>query len=181
MRSQLLTLLASVGLTGFAMANAADVPTVAASAPAANQPAIWTPRRLEHFAHPMVIDSENGWWKMASCDQQYRDMRAVLLRLGARESDLNVDQRACNSGGPQTSLDATFSVLAPASPTGNNAGGEIVAGHWRTLALSGDCAFLEYITKKVLPLFSIRDAKLISTPDCKKLGGIGLYAKILQP
>jgi len=43
-----------------------------------------------------------------------------------------------------------------------------------------DCSYLEYVTKKVLPLFTTRSVKLISPADCAKIK-VGLSAQVLMP
>jgi hypothetical protein len=184
MRTGLLMLMVAFGLFRSATAVAADAPAApGASSEAAqsSQPAVWTRRKLLDFSGPSVITSETGTWEAASCDRLYDDVKFVLLELGARASDMAVDQRGCYAATSRRSLDVTFSVLAPIDRSGNAVAGEWVAAHWNTVALKGNCAFLEYVTVKVLPLFSTQDAKRIPISDCTRLGGVGLYAKILMP
>ena len=170
MRTSLLILIAAAGLVGAATA-AAD----------SNETAVWTQRKLLHFIHPPVIDSETGEWKEASCDQLYTTVNFVLRQLGARSSDLVVDERPCYASASLRSIDVTFSVLAPTGNRVINPSWELVPAHWKTVELQGDCRFLQYVTQKVLPLISTKDAKYISMNDCNRLGGIGLYAKVLVP
>jgi hypothetical protein len=105
----------------------------------------------------------------------------VLRQLGARPTDVVVDERPCYASASLRSIDVTFSVLAPTGNTAINPSWELVPAHWKTVELQGDCRFLEYVTQKVLPLISTKDAKYISMNDCNRLGGIGLYAKVLVP
>src|SRR3984885_14455646 len=103
MRTPLLILIAAVGLIGAVTAAAAD----------STQTAVWTQRKLLHFVHPAVINSETGEWTDISCDQIYDNVNFVLRQLGARASDIVVDQRPCHTSGLLRSIDVTFSVLAP--------------------------------------------------------------------
>jgi hypothetical protein len=170
MRTPLLILIAAAGLVGAATA-AAD----------SSQTAVWTQRKLLHFIHPSVINSETGEWTEVSCDQLYDNVSFVLRQLGARPSDLVVDQRPCHASATLRGIDVTFSVLAPIENRVTNPSWELVPAHWKTVELRGDCRFLEYVTRKVFPLISTKDAKYISVSDCNRLGGIGLYAKVLVP
>jgi hypothetical protein len=170
MRTPLLILIAAAGLVVAATA-AAD----------STQTAVWTQRKLLHFVHPAVINSETGEWTDISCDQIYDNVNFVLRQLGARASDLVIDQRPCHTSGYLRSIDVTFSVLAPTENRVANPSWELVPAQWKTVALRGNCQFLEYVTQKVLPLLSTKDAKYISLHDCNRLGGIGLYAKVLVP
>jgi len=69
-------------------------------------------------------------------------------------------------------------VLVPVGA--KNVAGAPIETHWATLALQGNCRFLDYVTVKVLPHFTVRNAKRISEADCTRLG-IGLYAQVLMP
>jgi hypothetical protein len=171
MRTPLLILIGAVGLLGAATTEAAD----------SSQTAVWTQRKLLHFVHPSVMDSETGNWKEVSCDQLYTNVNFVLRQLGARSSDLVVDQRPCHASASLRHIDVTFSVLVPTENTVINPSWELVPAHWKTVELKGDCRFLEYVTQRVLPLISTKDAKYISVKNCSRLGGIGLYAKVLVP
>jgi hypothetical protein len=171
MRTPLLILIAAAGLVGSATAAAAD----------SSQPAVWTQRKLLHFVHPSVIDSVTGQWTEVSCDQLYNDVNFVLRQLGARTSDLVVDERPCYASASLRSIDVSFSVLVPTENRVTNPSWELVPAHWKTVELQGDCRFLEYVTQKILPLVSSKDTKYISMNDCNRLGGIGLYAKVLVP
>jgi hypothetical protein len=171
MRTPLLILIAAVGLFGAATAAAAD----------SSQTAVWTQRKLLHFVHPAVINSETGEWTDISCDQLHDNVIFVLRQLGARASDMVVDERPCHTSGLLRSMDVTFSVLAPAGNGASNPSWQLVPAQWKTVTLRGNCQFLEYITQKVLPLISTKDAKYISLNDCSRLGGIGLYTKVLVP
>ena len=181
MRIRVLMLIAA-GLAGPVNVVAADAPeAVASDSVALSQTAAWTKRKLVSFSHPLVITSDTGPWQPASCDRIYSDVRYVLLQLGARESDMHVDQRGCYGSTTRRAVDVTFSVLAPTDNAGKAPSGGFVDAQWKTVELKGNCDFLHYVTEKVLPLIPTRDAKLITVADCTRLGGIGLYAKVLVP
>ena len=169
MRTRLLVLFTAVGLVASALGAAADP----------NQTAVWESRTLRNFTLPLVVNSENGPLQEASCDQLYSSVRVLLLQFGARTSDIRVDQRGCNAYTTNRSIDVTFSVLVPAKQTGSNAAGPLVEAHWETIALKGNCRLLQDATKRILPLFTTSDVKLISSADCAKIG-VGLYGKVLK-
>jgi hypothetical protein len=149
-----------------------------AGAAALNEMATWEPRTLKHFA------TVNG----ASCDYLVERIRFELLQLGAR--DLKIDERDClakaNIYAATKGVDATFSVLVPANKSDGTARGDLVQARWQIVefhrgdfVLSG-CADLNYVTLKVLPLFSTRDIKNISKSVCDKTD-VGLRAQVLMP
>jgi hypothetical protein len=178
MRTQLPMLIAAIGLVGSATA-AAD----------STQSATWTQRKLLQFSPPSNYVPANGYLSnthFLSCDELIDRVQFVLLKLGARADHITVDQRECRRSGVEVrSIDATFSVLAPIDNTGKPVAGAPVEAHWQTIELGGpdvglgDCAFLRYVTLRILPLFSARNVKLISTADCARLG-VGLRAEVLK-
>jgi hypothetical protein len=115
-----------------------------------------------------------------TCDQTYDLLRVTLLRLGARARDLNIDERNCPAPNGAASLDATFSVLVPADGKAQSAGGAAVDAHWETVELRGNCVVIAYFTRKILPLFSTRNVKLVPRDFCEKFH-IGLRADLLKP
>lgn len=178
MRIQLLMLIAAIGLVGSVTA-AAD----------SSQSATWTQRKLLRFSPPSNYIPADGYLtnsQFLSCDELINRLQFVLLKLGARADNIAVDQRDCRRSGVEVrSVDATFSVLAPAGNTGKPGAGAPVEARWQIIELGGadmgigDCAFLKYVTTKILPLFSTRNVKLISTADCGRLG-VGLRAEVLR-
>jgi hypothetical protein len=165
---------------------------VAASSVAAGQPAVWTPRKLVNFSPPVIGNARS--LNSASCDQLIERLRPVLLHLGARASDLKFDQRNCQIRGGENTIDVAFSVLAPAGDARNAAGTQADAT-WQIVELRTNqdkiqsrlgfslpltCAYLDYVTMKVLPLFSIRYATQISRDVCSRTD-IGLRAQVLKP
>ena len=174
MRTRLLLIIAAASLGASAVVSAAD----------SHQTAVWEPRTLRHFTLPLVVNSENGPLQMASCDQIYDEAKLLLLQLGARASDIHADLRGCYAYTIERSIDVTFSVLVPTTQTTqttqttNNAPGPLIETHWKTVMLKGNCRLLEDATKKIVPLFTTSDVKLISSADCAKLG-VGFFGKVL--
>lgn len=142
------------------------------------QTAVWEPRSLRNFTLPLVVNSENGPLQMASCDQIYDEAKILLLQFGARASDMHADLRGCYAYTIERSIDITFSVLVPTKQTTNNAPGPLIEAHWQTVLLKGNCRLLENATKKILPLFTTSNVKLISSADCARLG-VGFFGKVL--
>jgi hypothetical protein len=178
MRAQLLILIAAIGLVGSVTA-AAD----------STQSATWTQRKLLGFSPPPNYAPGVGYASNAhfiSCDEIIDRVQFILVQLGARPDDITVDQRDCRRGQATVrSVDVKFSVLAPADSPANPAAGAPVEAHWQTIELGGsdvglgDCAFLKYVTLKILPLFSTRNVKLIPPDVCAKVG-VGLRAEVLK-
>ncbi len=168
MRTRLLLLIAAAGL----------VASVAVAADDSSQSAVWEPRTLRHFTLPLVVNSETGPLQEASCDQIYTEAKILLLQLGARASDIRADLRGCYAYTIDRTIDLTFSVLVPTTQTANKTPGPIIEAHWKTVLLKGNCHLLEDATKKIVPLFTTSNVKLISSADCAKLG-VGLYGKVL--
>jgi hypothetical protein len=169
MRSKLCILLASLGVCASATVGAAD----------SVETAVWKTRKLENFTLPLVVNSENGPLQEASCDQIYDTAKVLLLHLGARASDMRADMRSCYGYSQQRSIDVSFSVLAPIKKPKDREAGPLVEGHWERVTLNGNCRFLADATRKILPLFTTANVKLISADDCARLG-VGLYAQILK-
>jgi hypothetical protein len=170
----------------------AIISLVAMSPADAGQTAVWTPRTLVNFSPPVIANA--GSLSPASCDQLIERLRPVLLHLGARASDLKFDARNCGTRAGGNTIEVTFSVLAPAdnaqsaAAAGTDASWQIV--ELRTnedkiqsrlgFSLPFTCAYLDYVTMKVLPLFSIRSAKQISRDICNRTD-VGLRAQVLKP
>jgi hypothetical protein len=173
MPTVLMMLAAAIGLIGITTSQAAP-----ASAADSQQSGVWESRKLRHITHPMTINSETMGYREVSCDQLDSRVTYLLQQFGAR--DVKVDQRACYSYSVERTIDVEFSVLAPAVRNETNGSQALIPAHWETLALKGDCAFLQYATKVILPSFTTRNVKLISTADCTRLG-VGLYAQVLKP
>jgi hypothetical protein len=170
----------------------AIISLVSTSAAEAGQTAVWTPRKLVNFSPPLVANA--GSLSPASCDQLIQRLRPVLLHLGARASDLKFDDHNCHTRAGKNTIDVAFSVLEPADDVRNPAGAEADAS-WQIVELRTNedkiqsrsgfslpftCAYLDYVTMKVLPLFSIRYAKQISRDICDRTD-VGLRAQVLKP
>jgi hypothetical protein len=179
MRTQLLLLMAAIGLVG----------SVTAAAAGSTQSATWTQRNLLNFSPPPNYAPGVGYASNAqfiSCDQIIERVQFILVQLGARPDGMTVDQRDCRRGQSTVrSVDVKFLVLAPTDTATKPASWPPVEAHWRTIELGGpgvglgDCAFLKYVTLKVLPLFSARNVKLIPSDVCAKVG-VGLRAEVLR-
>lgn len=166
-----LPVLIVVGLVACATGEAANAPAPSIQA------ATWIQRKVHlDFGYAPLVISEAGPWQEVSCDRLYDEVKSALVQLGARESDLQVDQRGCYGARGLRSDDVVFSVLAP----GKMAGGEWAEAHWETAALKGNCAFLEYVALKVLPLLSARNVQHLSKGDCDSQA-VGLRADVLMP
>jgi hypothetical protein len=166
-------LIASLNVRG---QDAAPAAAVSSGATDSDEAAVWTPRTLSKFRMPLVANSENGPLVSASCDQISDTLQVLLLKLGARPSDIKVDLRTCY-GSSDRSADATFFVLAP--PTNDKAAEGPIRAGWETVMMKGDCRFLEMATIKVLPLFTTRNVKRISGDVCARLG-VGIFAQVLK-
>jgi len=139
MPTRILMLIAAVGLAACATVEpAATTPATAVpSAPAdSSQNAVW----LQRKAHVVAFG--------VPCDVLHDVVKWTLLRLGARASDLDVQERAdeCNHGPyDEVGIRATFSVLAPIDNTvlahlqerfgRQNAAASVVEANWQTVEL----------------------------------------------
>jgi len=151
------------------------------------QPAIWTPKQLR-FVY-------SGFTTKYSCDGLREKMRSVLLKLGARKEDLEVNSAGCPGLGEPTTfptVDIRMNVLqpAPAPPPGANAP-PAVATHWQLVDLAryhdplraaGDCELIEQLQHRILPLFTTRNVQFRSNcvPNQLQLGTV-LKAEVLLP
>ncbi|HEY4212806.1 MAG TPA: hypothetical protein VGM84_15090 [Steroidobacteraceae bacterium] len=130
-----------------------------------SQAATWTQRKL------VIAFRDNDYL----CAWLYSDVRRVLVQLGARASDLKVRE---NCFVDRSGLEATFSVLVP----GASASGESIPVRWRSVDIRLDTApadetstgsrltvplapgrrrdLIELVQTRILPLFSIRSAKI---------------------
>jgi hypothetical protein len=156
--------LRGLGVAALAVALGLAFPAAEADS---SQAAVWAPRKVH------IVFS-------GTCDQTYDLLRVTLLRLGARARDLDIDERNCPAPNGAASLDATFFVLVPSDATAQNAAGALVEAHWQTLELKGNCVVIAYFTRKILPLFSTRNVKLVPRHVCETLH-IGLRAELLKP
>jgi hypothetical protein len=124
----------------------ATIGLVVATAAGASQIAVWTPRTLSQFSPPIIPEAPD--------------------KLGARASHLHVDARRCYAA-PGSSVDVSFSVLAPTAKTGNKAATAAVEARWQTVQLSRE-------------VDAGAGAKFIALADCGKIN-VGLSAQVLMP
>ncbi|HUN26444.1 MAG TPA: hypothetical protein VMU67_09055 [Steroidobacteraceae bacterium] len=139
MPTRILMLIATVGLVACVTVKpAATTPATAvpAAAAGASQRAVWIQRKAHVVAY----------W--VPCDVMHDLVKWSLLRLGARASDLDVQEPAdeCNHGPHHdVGIEATFSVLAPIDNTvlaqlqerfgRKNAVAAVVEARWQTVEL----------------------------------------------
>lgn len=141
-----------------------------------------------------------GFTTQYSCEGLKETMRDVLLQLGARKSDMKINETGCALGfnvpSPSPGVSGTFYVLEPASSASSSGGsghaGATVNAEWQSVTVniarggreeSGRCELLEQVKKKVLPLFEARDVKFQSDcfPNQVTIGRTMLQAQLLKP
>ncbi len=147
------------------------------AAPAAGQPAQWVSRDIS-FTYVGLVTRY-------SCDSLVGYMRQVLLVLGARKEDLSIRATGCSAEAVQEErfpgVTGTFSVLvsAPAGSAGD------VAAEWQRVDVTADasyCELLQQVARKVLPLFTARNAQFSATcPARPVVGSQKLTAEVLAP
>ena len=160
-------------------------PLSAADPTAAPVASVWTPQKLTF--------TFLGFTAKYSCDGLQDKMRRVLLKLGARASDLSVRQRGCAGGlGRPTAFPGVtvqMSVLQPVTDK-TDAAAPRVNAHWQPVDLTagrdpvdaaGDCELTEQIKQQVLPKFTTRNVDYRSTciPNQLTVGGTQLRAEVL--
>jgi hypothetical protein len=181
MRIRLLLLIAAAVLVTFAVADASDTAGAAvlpSDSGVSSQTAVWAQRKVRF----VYVRFRN----FGDCNLLHDRVKFVLLQLGARASDLDVNTRTCDYPG-RPGIDATFSVLTPTAEGENSAAGGLVEAHWQAVELkAGDpgeildaCVFLRAVTQQILPLFPIRQAKLISRADCERTD-VGISVQTLK-
>jgi hypothetical protein len=147
------------------------------SAPAAGQTAQWVSRDI-NFTYVGLVTRY-------SCDSLVDYMRQVLLVLGARKEDLYIHATGCTAGALQEErfpgVTGTFSVLVSA-PAG---GVDSVPAEWQRVDVTADasyCELLQQVARKVLPLFTARNAQYSATcPAQLVVGSQKLTAEVLAP
>ena len=148
---------------------------------AESQAAVWTPKELT-FVY-------QGHSTNYSCQALQDKMRAILLQLGARP-DLQVWPYGCTqptAPDPFAGVRVKMSVLQPAGAD-NRAP---VAAHWKEVDLVAnrhdpreadfECELYDQIGKKVLPLFTTRNLKQVSTCQYRAMvpGSTALKLEVL--
>lgn len=161
-----------------------------ASAHAADPSAVWVQRKL-HFVY-------SGFTSHFSCDGLRDEMKSILLQLGARKQDLQVQETGCTAfNRPEAfpGVQATFFALLPEDQAGAVKGevsGQPIAAEWRTvelgsgrdaLAQAGKCELIEQVKHKVLPLFATRNLQYVDNcvPHQLMLGGTTITVQALMP
>ena len=176
-----LALLAALGAMGaMGAARAADT----ADAPAAH----WVERNLD-FTYM-------GFTTKYSCDGLEGDVRELLLALGARKKDLQIQSAGCSrleGVEPFPGVRAKFWVLEPVTADEAAKGGDSVvqATQWQTVNLvgkgdfraeQGQCELLEQLKRQALPLFTSRNLNFHSAcvPYDVTLGDIRFSVDVLR-
>ncbi len=155
-----------------------------AGAPAAQ----WVQRKLD-FTYM-------GFTSKYSCDGLQDDVRDLLLQLGARKRDLQIQSMGCTrlvGVEPFPGVRAQFWVLAPVTGAEAAKGGTNVvqATQWQTVNLvrngsyrNGDdqCELLEQLERQALPLFTSRNLNFHSAcvPHEVTLGEIQFSVDVLR-
>jgi hypothetical protein len=146
-------------------------------APVTGQPAQWVSRDIS-FTYVGLITRY-------SCDGLVGYMRQVLLVLGARKEDLYIHATGCTAEAVQEErfpgVTGTFSVLV-AAPAGSDGA---VSAEWQRVNVTADgsyCELLQQVARKVLPLFTARNAQFSATcPAPAVVGSQKLTAEVLAP
>ncbi len=165
-------------------AQAADTAPDTAAAPAAH----WEQRKLD-FTY-------QGFTSHYSCDGLRDNVRDLLIALGARKRDLEIQSTGCvhlTGVEPFPGVRGTFWVLVPGTAAdADQAGGKLQTTHWQTVDLvrlntivgdQGQCELLEQLKKQVLPLFTSRNLNFHSScvPHQIQLGDIQFTVDVLRP
>jgi hypothetical protein len=167
-------------MTGISTAQAADT----TGAPAAQ----WVQRKLD-FTYM-------GFTSKYTCDGLQDNVRDLLLALGARKRDLQIQSTGCTRGlgvEPFPGVRAQFWVLEPVSADEAAKGGTnlVQATQWHTVNLvhnanyrSGDdqCELLDQLKRQALPLFTNRNLNFHSAcvPHEITLGDIQFSVDVLR-
>jgi hypothetical protein len=154
------------------------------TAPAAH----WVERNLDY--------TYVGLTDKYTCDGLLDSVRTVLLALGARKQDLQIQSRGCTKligAEPFPGVSAHFSVLVPVTADDIGKVGDRAPRptQWKTVDLvrvtrsGGDapCELLEQLKGKALPLFTSRDLKFQSScvPHEISPGDIQFSVDVLRP
>jgi hypothetical protein len=156
----------------------------AAGPPAAH----WVQRKLDY--------TYMGFTTHYTCDGLRDNVRDLLLTLGARKRDLQIQSVGCtrlNGVEPFPGITAKFWVLVPVTPDeGGKAGDALVpATQWQTVNLvrqrdlasdQGQCELLEQIKRQALPLFTSRNLNFHSScvPHEITIGDIQFSVDVLK-
>jgi uncharacterized protein YbaP (TraB family) len=153
-------------------AGAASATVTPSDAADFSQPVVWTQRRL--FVSFEILPQ---------CHLLAGAVKPLLLELGARTGDLQIDELNCPAS---HGLEVTFSVLAKADAAGKHAATKVFQGHWQNveIKLEGEPAprderisvfssrrtsskksrqqlFAALVRQEILPLFSTRTLELV--------------------
>lgn len=159
----------------------ADTPAeTSASSP---ESGVWTQKEL--------IFKYTGFTTTYTCDGLTDKMRKLLLRLGARENDLQVRGYGCThtmAPDPTAGVQIRMHVLEPAV----RGAGQVVPARWESVDLlaprdppdaAGDCELISQFKQNVMPLFATRNVDYAATCSYRNpvAGGTRLKAEVLVP
>ena len=168
------------------LATAAD--NGATAEPAAAAPAefaVWTPKEIQ-FTYM-------GFTTHYTCDGLRDTIKSMLLQLGARKDDLEVNETPCSGipdrPNPFPGVRIKMNVLQPA-PAELGEGVKMVEAHWKSVTLpyresginaAGQCELIEQFNQKILPLFTTRNVDVRATCVPHQLTPLGtkLQAEVL--
>jgi hypothetical protein len=143
-----------------------------------NETAFWASRKLMIYERnpPTVFpDGSPG-----GCEGYRQDIQSLLLDLGARSSDLDVQKYGCPA---RLGVSATFSALEPNDNNSPFLAGRLINAHWETINIKVEpagetvepCNGMKDIRDKVLPMFSTRQVEEIRA---RRGGASGLECTI---
>lgn len=182
----------SSGRAGLVMALAVGL----SIGPAAAAEAADTVAPAAHWVRRSFDYTYMGFTAKYSCDGLLDSVRTVLLALGARKQDLQIQSRGCiklNGVEPFPGISAHFSVLVPATADDSGQAGARAAqpAQWKTVDLvrltrtgiDAPCELLEQLKAKALPLFTTRNLEFQSTcvPHEVSPGDIQFTVDVLRP
>jgi hypothetical protein len=164
---------------------AADDGAPAAQPAAPAEFAVWTPKEIQ-FTYM-------GFTTHYTCDGLQDTIKSMLLQLGARKDDLQVNETPCSGipdrPNPFPGVRIKMNVLQPA-PAQLAEGVKMVEAHWKVVKLpyretgingAGQCELLEQFNQKILPLFTTRNVDVHTTCVPHQLEPLGtkLQAEVL--
>jgi hypothetical protein len=181
---RVMVVLAATAAGALSVAQAADSAVDTTGAPAAH----WVQRKLDY--------TYMGFTTRYTCDGLHDNVRELLLALGARKKDLEIQSTGCthlNGLEPSPGIRAKFWVLVPVTPDDAVQSGDKVvqATQWQTVNLvrqldfrsdQGQCELLEQLKRQALPLFTSRNLNFHSScvPHEITLGDIGFTVDVLR-
>lgn len=149
-----------------------------------------------HWVQRKIDFTYQGFTAHYTCDGLHDNVRDLLIALGARKRDLDIQSTGCvhlTGIEPFPGVRGTFWVLVPGTADeAAQAGDKVQTTHWQTVDLvrlnnlvgdQGQCELLEQLKKQVLPLFTSRNLNFHSScvPHQVQLGDIQFTVDVLRP